>query len=170
MFIINWYRKYRRKLRSWYWTYRALRNVTHGEGCKCNFPTRFNSNTVLAKKCNFNGMNIQGEGRVIIGNYFHSGKNCKMITTFHNFDRGTEIPYDSTYYSKDVIIGDNVWIGDDVLILGGVIIGEGAIIQAGSVVCKDVPAFAIAGGHPAIPFKYRDIDHYMKLKYEGKFH
>lgn len=49
-------------------------------------------------------------------------------------------------------------------------IGEGAIIQAGSVVCKDVPAYAIAGGHPAVPFKYRDIEHYKKLKSEGRFH
>lgn len=48
--------------------------------------------------------------------------------------------------------------------LGGVSIGEGAIIQAGSVVCKDIPAFAIAGGHPAIPFKYRNQKHYETLK------
>lgn len=48
-------------------------------------------------------------------------------------------------------------------------IGEGAVIQAGSVVCKDVPALAIAGGHPAIPFKYRDKEHYDRLKAEEKF-
>ncbi len=48
-------------------------------------------------------------------------------------------------------------------------IGEGAIIQAGSVVCKDIPPLAIAGGHPAIPFKYRDKEHYENLKKEKKF-
>lgn len=51
-------------------------------------------------------------------------------------------------------------------ILPGVKIGEGAIIQAGSVVVKDIEKYAIAGGHPAKTFKYRDIDHYEKLKQE----
>ncbi len=78
--------------------------------------------------------------------------------------------YDNTIISKDVIIEDNVWLGNRVTILPSVKIGEGAIIQAGSVVVKDVEKYAIAGGHPAKVFKYRDIDHYEKLKKEGKFH
>jgi len=49
-------------------------------------------------------------------------------------------------------------------------IGEGAIVQAGSVVCKDIPAYAIAGGHPAVPFKYRNIEHYNKMEKENRFH
>ena len=67
------------------------------------------------------------------------------------------------------MIGDNVWIGDRVIILGGAVIGEGAIIQAGSVVIGEIPPMAIAGGHPAKVFKYRDMGHYIKLKNEGKF-
>ena len=54
--------------------------------------------------------------------------------------------------------------------LGGVHIGEGAIIQAGSVVVSDIPPYAIAGGHPAKVFKYRDIDHFEYLKGIGAFH
>lgn len=53
--------------------------------------------------------------------------------------------------------------------VGDVTIGEGAIIAAGSVVVKDVPAYAIVGGNPAKVFKYRDVEHYKKLKDEGKF-
>lgn len=56
------------------------------------------------------------------------------------------------------------------IVLGGVRIGEGAIIQAGSVVVKDIPRCAIAGGHPAAVFKYRDIEHYDTLKAAGEFH
>ena len=55
------------------------------------------------------------------------------------------------------------------IVLGGVTIGEGAIIQAGSVVVKDIPPLAIAGGHPAVPFKYRDKEHYYRLKELGQF-
>ena len=46
----------------------------------------------------------------------------------------------------------------------GVEIEEGAIIQAGAVVVQNVPKYAIVGGNPAKIFKYRNIDHYEKLK------
>lgn len=52
----------------------------------------------------------------------------------------------------------------------GVTIGEGAIIQAGAVVVSDIPPCAIAGGAPAKVFKYRNKEHYYKLKQEKKFH
>ena len=93
---------------------------------------------------NFNGMRISGGGKVRIGDYFHSGTGCQIITHIHNYE-GDAIPYDSTYLHKDVTIGQCVWLGNNVIILGGVTIGEGAIIQAGSVVCKDIPPYAIAG-------------------------
>ena len=147
----------------------SLRKVKHGLGCKCNFPCKFSSITELGNNCHFNGIKITGSGKVSIGDNFHSGKNIVVLTSFHNFDHGTAIPYDNTMYSRDVIIEDNVWLGEAVMILGGVTIGEGAIIQAGSVVCKDIPPLAIAGGHPAAPFKYRDKEHYYKLKEAGSF-
>ncbi|MGL6051576.1 MAG: DapH/DapD/GlmU-related protein, partial [Aeromonas salmonicida] len=87
----------------------------------------------------------------------------------HNYDEGVALPYDNTYVSKDVIIEDQVWLGRGVTILSGVKIGEGAIIQAGSVVVSDIPKCAIAGGHPAKVFKYRDLEHYERLKEEGQF-
>lgn len=126
-------------------------------------------NTELGENVNFNGMSVHGSGRVVIGDNFHSGTECQIITSFHNYE-GDALPYDNTYISKDVIIGDNVWLGNNVIILGGVTIGDGAIIQAGSVVCKSIPKYAIAGGHPAAAFKYRDKEHYEKLVSEGKFH
>lgn len=126
-------------------------------------------NTILGKNPNFNGLKIRGHGRVTFGDNFHSGENCLIITDFHNYQGGA-IPYDDTVITKDVTIGDNVWIGVNVIILGGVTIGEGAIIQAGAVVVRDIPEFGIAGGNPATVFKYRDIEHYKKLKEEKKFH
>ena len=56
------------------------------------------------------------------------------------------------------------------MVCGNVTIGEGAVIAAGSVVVKDVPSYAIVGGNPAQLIKYRDIEHFEKLKKEGKFH
>ncbi|MBR5589795.1 MAG: 2,3,4,5-tetrahydropyridine-2,6-carboxylate N-succinyltransferase, partial [Phascolarctobacterium sp.] len=55
-------------------------------------------------------------------------------------------------------------------ILPGTHIGEGVIVQAGAVVHGEIPPYAIVGGNPAKVFKYRDIEHYNKLKAEGKFY
>jgi acetyltransferase-like isoleucine patch superfamily enzyme len=131
--------------------------------------SKITKNTTLGNNVNFNGMRISGLGKVLIGDNFHSGTECMIITSYHNYDQGAKIPYDDTYISKDVVIEDNVWLGSRVIVLGGVTIGEGAIIQAGSVVIKDIPAFGIAGGHPAKVFKYRDIEHYNQLKEQGLF-
>ena len=135
-----------------------------------NGPVVINSNTFLGNNVNFNGLRIEGGGKVVIGDNFHSGTECLFITQIHNYDTGTAIPYDSTYILKEIHIEDNVWLGSRVILLGGVTLGEGAIIQAGSCVVSDIPPCAIAGGHPAKVFKYRDIEHYQRLKKEGKFH
>lgn len=54
-----------------------------------------------------------------------------------------------------IIIKNDVWIGANSLILSGVTVNQGAVIAAGSVVTKDIPAYAIAGGNPAKVIKYR---------------
>jgi acetyltransferase-like isoleucine patch superfamily enzyme len=47
-------------------------------------------------------------------------------------------------------IGNDVWIGRDAFVMRGVQIGDGAIIGANAVVTRDVPAYAIAAGVPAV--------------------
>ena len=115
-------------------------------------------------------MHISGCRNVIIGNNFHSGKDCLIIFQNHNFNHGEKIPYDETYICKDIIIENNVWLGNRVIVLGWTNIGEGVIIQAGSVVVSNIPKYAIAGGHPAKVFSNRNIEHYKRLKIENKFH
>ncbi len=127
--------------------------------------------THLGRNCNFNGLTVHGwGGKLIIGDNFHSGEGVVIFTNVHNYDKGKRLPYDAIDIPKNVVIEDNVWIGMNVIVMGGVRIGEGAIIQAGSVVTADVPKYAIVGGHPAKVFKYRDKEHYDKLKKEMKFH
>lgn len=144
--------------------------MSYGKDLNINRVTRLTSNTILGNNCNFNGMVISGKGKVTIGNNFHSGSEVLLINQIHNYDYGEKIPYDSTYIYKDIIIEDNVWLGSRVTILGGVTIGEGSIIQAGSTIVTNIPKYAIAGGHPAKVFKYRDIEHYKKLKAQELFH
>ena len=142
---------------------------TVGIGLRVNNLSSVTKYTILGDNVNFNGMKIGGSGKVSIGNNFHSGMDCLMISEIHNYDNGTAIPYDETFIAKDIVIEDNVWLGERVIILGGVTIGEGAIIQAGSVVVNDIPPLAIAGGHPARVFKHRNEEHYRRLKEQGAF-
>lgn len=150
--------------------YTALAKITLGQqaNVKANGMTVLSKFTRVGKNVHFNGMRIRGNGKVVIGNNFHSGKNCQIITDIHNYE-GSKLPYDEKIISKDVVIGDNVWLGNNVIILGGVEIGEGVIIQAGSVVVKSIEKLAIAGGHPAAPFSRRNETHYYDLKAQNKF-
>ena len=116
------------------------------------------------------GVLFLGSGKIIIGSYFHTGQNLTIITSNHEYDQGTEIPYSSgKSIDKKVIINDFVWLGHNVTILQGVTIGEGAIVGAGSIVTKDIPDYGIVGGIPAKLLKYRDIEHFKKLKAQNKF-
>lgn len=160
------YKKYQRKFRVFMVKQRCASYV---DRVQVGGVTHVTKNTYLGNNVNFNGLVITGNGRVDIGNNFHSGPDCLFICQNHNFNEGDSIPYDSTYVLKDIVIEDNVWLGSRVIVLGGVTIGEGAIIQAGSTVVSDIPKYAIAGGHPAKVFSQRDIEHYEKLKAENKF-
>lgn len=139
------------------------KNFTIRDKCKLT------KNTSIGDDVGMNRVVIQGNANVTIGSHCEFGQDVLIISHNHNYE-GSRIPYDDTYVHKDVEIGDCVWVGSRVMILPGTKIGEGAIIQGGAVVHGEIPPCAIAGGNPAKVFKYRDVEHYQKLKAEGKFH
>lgn len=172
LLIKEFYKQSRRRIsiakERWY-TYKYTRCARHisqscGTGLKVNAKCIFQGKIFLGDNCNFNGMQVLGNGTVHFGNNFHSGKECMIITSNHNFDFGNAIPYDNTFILKKITIEDNVWLGNRVTIVGNVTIGEGAIVGAGSVVVKDIPPCAIVGGNPAKIIRYRDVSHYNNLK------
>jgi len=164
-FLIRYYKIY---LSFWY-TLIVKYTAKDYKSVKAFGYSRMTKQTVLGANVNFNGFKVLGKGKVTIGDNFHSGTGCSIITQIHNY-KGDALPYDSTFILKESFIEDNVWFGNNITVLGGVRIGEGAIIQAGSVVVKDIEPLAIAGGHPAKVFSYRDKEHYYSLKEQKKFH
>lgn len=113
---------------------------------------------VIGNNCNFGAYNhITAINKVIIGNGCLTGK---WVTVTDNSHGTTDMPtlrlqpsLRKLYSKGPVIIGDNVWIGDKATILPNVRIGDGAVIAANSVVTHDVPAYAVAGGVPAMVIK-----------------
>ena len=116
------------------------------------------------------GTYIECSGGVTIGKHCHLTRGITIFSTTHEYDNRYKIPYDEVVTPRPVVIKDFVWVGAHSIILGGVTIGEGAIIGAGSLVTTDVPDYAIVLGSPAKVVKYRDIEHFNKLKAEGKFY
>lgn len=168
LFIVN---KFRGLQSKWY-TFLIKRMVHSYGSIGANGYSKISSTATVdvGHHVSFNGMTISGRGRVIIGNYFHSGTNVKIMLGSHDYDHGDSIPYGEAYTSKQVVIDDFVWLGSDVIISGNVHIGEGAIVAIGSVVVKDVPPLAIVGGNPAKVIKFRDEEHFNQLKEQGKYH
>ncbi|MFC8046361.1 CatB-related O-acetyltransferase [Nocardia sp. NPDC057353] len=58
----------------------------------------------------------------------------------------------------DTVLGHDVWLGYGVTVMPGVRIGHGAIVAAGSVVTRDIPDYAVAGGNPARVLRKRYTD------------
>lgn len=93
-------------------------------------------------------------GKVEMGNDVHLGPNVSIPGQSHNIN--TNLPLSkSGSETKGTIIEDHVWIGSNTTILDGVRIGKGAVISANSLVNKNIPPWAVAGGVPAKILKYR---------------
>lgn len=119
--------------------------------------------------CINHGLVVRGNGRLTVGAHVHFGEHVEIITSNHNFDRPSQLPYDKIRISKEVEIADCVWIGDRVTIVPGVRIGEGAVIAAGAVVTRNVPDLAVVGGCPAKTIRMRDADAYRELRATGSY-
>lgn len=95
-----------------------------------------------------------------IGNYVSIASSVQIGGMEHSY----WYPCQSTWVSKECVlgrtthIGNDVWIAAGSIIKQGITIGNGAVIGANSFVAKDVPPFAIVVGSPAKILKYRFSD------------
>ncbi len=103
---------------------------------------------------------------VYIGGGIHPVDWVSTSPCFHLKSNATGVYYGnkSFQWSKETVIGNDVWIGIRAIILPGVTVGDGAVIGAGSVVTKDVGPYEIWAGNPARLIRKRfDDDTIIKL-------
>jgi acetyltransferase-like isoleucine patch superfamily enzyme len=67
-------------------------------------------------------------------------------------------PRDISLGEQPVSIQDDAWVGAGAMVLRGVTLGQGAIVAAGAVVTKDVPAWTIVAGNPAVIVRELSIE------------
>ena len=115
------------------------------------------------------GVLINGQGGLAIGNNVAISFNTTIWTIEHRYVNANAIPHDEHLLMRPVRINDNVWIGANVTITSGVEIGEGAIIGLGAVVISDVRPLAIVLGNPARAIGFRDREPYERCKAERRF-
>jgi virginiamycin A acetyltransferase len=107
--------------------------------------------------------------RLIIGKYCSIAAETRFVMNGGNhpttwmttypfpvFGRGWEAAMPAAWPNRgDTVVGNDVWFGYRALVMPGVTIGDGAIVATAAVVTKDVPPYAIVGGNPATPIRYR---------------
>lgn len=76
----------------------------------------------------------------------------------HGWEEGFDFAAVQAGLRGDTVVGNDVWIGMEAAIMPGVTIGDGAIVAARSVVTRDLPPYAIAGGNPAETIRRRFDD------------
>lgn len=99
-----------------------------------------------------------------IGNNVSIAGEVRIFTMQHDIDDP-----DFAEVGGDVIIDDYAVIGTRVTILPGVHIGQGAVVGSGAVVTKDVPAYSVVGGVPAVHIRNRSKDLRYTLKFARLF-
>lgn len=117
-------------------------------------------------------VNIKYPWHLQIGNYSWIGEgvwidNLTTVTIGNNvcISQGAVLQTGSHNYKStafDLIIGpitleDGVWIGNCAIVNKGVIVHSHAILSSGSVTTKNLDAYAIYQGNPAVKVRYRHI-------------
>jgi acetyltransferase-like isoleucine patch superfamily enzyme len=107
--------------------------------------------TCVQARCQFSAY----KGKIEIGRKVDIAPQCAFYPYNHTYGLDQAISGGALVSAGGITIEDDAWLGFGVIVLDGVTIGKGAVIGAGSVVCHDIPANAIAMGHPAKVVDYR---------------
>lgn len=115
-----------------------------------------------------------GNKRLFIGKFCSIGLGTQFISPYanHQMNSFTTYPFWHIFSSQktikpwlegaelkgDTIVENDVWFGKESMVMPGVHIENGAIIAARTVVCQNVPPYAIVAGNPGKIVRLRFSD------------
>ena len=124
----------------------------HGTKIRCHEGVvSIGAKTVLGQECT-----ISAYQHVSIGRECVIADRVMLIDFDHGMVEVDRPIRHQGIYKRDVRVGNNVWIGYGACILRGVTVGDNCVIGSNTVVTKDLPANAVAGGTPAKILRMRD--------------
>jgi putative colanic acid biosynthesis acetyltransferase WcaF len=99
-----------------------------------------------------NGVELYSQGKIKVGKRSVISQGSYICTGTHDYTLK-----ENPLYTKDIIIGENVWIAAQSFIHPGITINNGVVVGARSVVNKDLPAYYVCSGNPCVPIKKRTL-------------
>lgn len=90
--------------------------------------------------------------RLTIGNNVVISQGAMIIQGSHDYKK-----VDYPTYSKPVVLENGCWIGAGAMVTLGVTVKSHAVLAAGSVATKDLEAYTIYQGNPAVPVRERIV-------------
>lgn len=127
-------------------------NVVIYDNVYLHFPEKmeFGNNVSIHPMCH-----LEAHGELFIGNDVSIAHGTSILTTTHCYSDKDAPVKNQGFESRKTYIGNGVWIGAKATLLYGVNIGDNSIIGANSLVNKNIPEYAVAGGVPAKILKMR---------------
>lgn len=118
-----------------------------------------NGDIALGDRVNigFNSM-IFSASSVRVGADYLIAAYCYLVGGSHNYDDPSVPVIQQGRTSKGIVLKSGGWLGSHVTVLDGVTIGKHAVIAAGSVVHKNIPDYATAGGAPVMILSRRNVE------------
>ena len=108
---------------------------------------------LLAGKCCIGPyVRLYNKDVIAIGNNVVISQYSHLCTAGHDISSKTH-----RLVTKPIVIKDDAWVAADAFVGMGVTIEEGAVVGARACVFKDVPAWKVVGGNPAVYIKDRVI-------------
>lgn len=90
---------------------------------------------------------------ISIGNNVCLSQGAVLLTGSHNYKKTT---FD--LITKGVVLGDGVWIGALAVVNPGITVGTHSVLTSGSVATKNMDAYSVYQGNPAVKTRERIID------------
>lgn len=98
------------------------------------------------------GAILYSQGQISIGKKAVISQGAHLCAGTHDFTLAG-----FPLVTRPIVIGDHVWIAAEAFVHPGVTIGEGTVVGARSVVTRNLPAWKVCSGFPAVILKDRVI-------------